>query len=297
MGEAPSVGSGGIAAVKLMSFIRNGKASYGICENSHVRDIGQPLREQFPDLKSLLAGGLLETARSAAEVADVLKLGELEFLPPIPNPGKILCIGLNYEDHRVETGRSKTEHPTIFTRFADTQVGHLQPAWVPTASAEADYEGELAVIIGRAGRRIAASQALTHVAGYSCYDDISIRDWQRHTSQYIPGKNFPRTGGFGPWIVTADEIADPGNLDVTTRLNGSVVQHASTAQMIFPVPELIAYISSFTPLSSGDVIITGTPGGVGFKRQPPLFLRAGDTVEVEISNVGMLRNPLIAEPA
>lgn len=282
--------------MKLASFVRNGKASYGICEGERIRDIGRALGEQFPDLRSLLAGGGLQAARTAAEMADALNARDVQFLPPIPNPAKILCIGLNYEDHRLETGRSKTQHPTIFTRFADTQVGHLQAAWIPSASSEVDYEGELVVVIGRPGRRISEAQALAHAAGYSCYNDVSMRDWQRHTSQFTPGKNFPRAGAFGPWIVTADEIADPGGLELTTRLNGKTVQHSNTSQMIFPIPQLIAYISSFTPLAPGDVIVTGTPAGVGFKREPPLFLKPGDVVEVEIANVGILRNSFIAEP-
>jgi 2-keto-4-pentenoate hydratase/2-oxohepta-3-ene-1,7-dioic acid hydratase in catechol pathway len=160
-----------------------------------------------------------------------------------------------------------------------------------------DFEGELAVVIGRGGRRIPRERALGHVAGYSCYNDISIRDWQRHTSQFTPGKNFPRTGGFGPWIVTADGIPDPQSLDLTTRLNGQVMQHASTAQMIFAVAEIIEYLSAFTVLSPGDVIASGTPGGVGARRDPQVFMKAGDVVEVEISAIATLRNTMTPEPS
>ena len=163
-------------------------------------------------------------------------------------------------------------------------------------STEVDYEGELAVVIGRSGRRIRRDRALAHVAGYSCYNDISIRDWQRHTSQFTPGKNFVRTGAFGPWVVTADEIPDPQTLDLTTRLNGQVMQHANTAQMIFTVAEIIEYLSAFTVLTAGDVIVSGTPGGVGSKRDPQVFMKAGDLVEVEISGIATLRNPLAPEP-
>jgi 2-keto-4-pentenoate hydratase/2-oxohepta-3-ene-1,7-dioic acid hydratase in catechol pathway len=216
-------------------------------------------------------------------------------LPPIPNPGKIFCIGHNYEEHRQETGRPKTLHPSVFTRFADSQIANGAAAWIPAESTEIDYEGELAVVIGQGGRRIQATDAMTCVAGYSCYNDISVRDWQRHTTQFTPGKNFPHTGAFGPWLVTTEEISDPENLQLTTRLNGQVVQQATTAQLIFSIAELIEYCSTFTSLSPGDVIVTGTPGGVGFKREPQLFMREGDVVEVEIEKVGLLRNSLEAE--
>ena len=221
----------------------------------------------------------------------------MELLPPVPNPAKIFCIGHNYEEHRVETGRPKTTYPAVFVRFAESQVAHQQAAWIPSVSTEVDYEGEMAVVIGRSGRRIPRDQALAHVAGYSCYNDISIRDWQRHTSQFTPGKNFLRTGAFGPWIVTADEIADPQSLDLTTRLNGQVMQSANTAQMIFTVAEIIEYLSAFTLLVPGDVIVSGTPGGVGAKRDPQVFMKAGDLIEVEIGAVGTLRNRLVPEPA
>ena len=235
-------------------------------------------------------------ARAASGTAPRVALDSVELLPPVPDAGKIFCIGHNYEEHRVETGRPKTSSPAVFPRFADTLVGHGNQAWIPAESTEIDYEGELAVVIGRAGRRIARAEALSHVAGYSCFNDISVRDWQRQTSQFTPGKNFPRTGGFGPWLVTADEISDPQELSLETRLNGQVVQHANTDQMIFRVAELIEYLSTFTLLSPGDVIVSGTPGGVGAKRTPPLFMKAGDSVEVETGRVGTLRLGLAAEP-
>jgi 2-keto-4-pentenoate hydratase/2-oxohepta-3-ene-1,7-dioic acid hydratase in catechol pathway len=181
-------------------------------------------------------------------------------------------------------------------RFADTQVGDGSPIVRPAISARLDFEGELAVVIGRPGKSIAREDALAHVAGYACYNDATIRDWQHHTHQFTPGKNFPNTAAFGPWLVTADEIPDPSQLQLTTRLNGHTVQSASTADMIFSVADIIAYVSAFTPLSAGDVIATGTPGGVGVKRTPPLFMQPGDTVEVEISHLGTLRNPVVAEP-
>lgn len=283
--------------MKFVSFRRNGASSYGVAAEGRVRDIGRVLGAQYPDLKSLLSADWKTLATEAAREAETLDLGGLELLPPIPNPSKIFCIGHNYEEHRVETGRPKTASPAVFTRFADTQVGHGGAAWVPASSVEIDFEGEMAVVIGREGRRIARADALSYVAGYSCYNDISVRDWQRHTSQFTPGKNFPHTGGFGPWLVTTDEIPNPQELDLTTRLNGRVVQHASTNQMIFPVDEIIEYLSAFTRLYPGDVIASGTPGGVGVRRTPQLFMKAGDVVEVEISSIGLLRLDLADEPA
>jgi 2-keto-4-pentenoate hydratase/2-oxohepta-3-ene-1,7-dioic acid hydratase in catechol pathway len=282
--------------LKLVSFLKNGTASYGVVRDRKIADVGSVLRERFPDLRSLLAKGSLDAARQAIGAAPEVDFAECELLPVIPNPEKIFCIGHNYEEHRQETGRAKTAHPAVFLRFADSQTGHLQPVWIPKVSTDIDYEGEMAVVIGRPGRYISAEVALKHVAGYSCYNDVSVRDWQRHSTQFTSGKNFPKTAPFGPWLVTTDELLDASQLGLTTRLNGKVVQQATTAQMIFSVAELVAYCSSFTPLQAGDVIASGTPGGVGFKREPPLYMRAGDVVEVEIENIGVLKNVLAPEP-
>jgi len=283
--------------MKLVSFRVDGRSGYGVLDGTAIADAGAVLGPDFPDLKSTFGqDDSLARLRAAAARAGRIALDDVELLPPVSNPAKIFCIGHNYEEHRVETGRPKTTYPAVFVRFAESQVAHQQAAWVPSVSSEVDYEGELAVVIGRGGRRIPRAEALAHVAGYSCYNDISIRDWQRHTSQFTPGKNFVRTGAFGPWIVTADEIPDPQTLDLTTRLNGQVMQHANTAQMIFSVAEIIEYLSAFTVLASGDVIVSGTPGGVGSKRDPQVFMKAGDLVEVEISGVATLRNPLAPEP-
>ena len=283
--------------MKLVSFRADGRAGYGIVQGTAIADVSSVLAADFPDLKSLLGqADSLSRLREAAGTGRTRALDAVELLPPVPNPAKIFCIGHNYEEHRVETGRPKTTYPAVFVRFAESQVAHQQAAWIPSVSSEVDYEGELAVVIGRGGRRIRRDQALAHVAGYSCYNDISIRDWQRHTSQFTPGKNFQRTGAFGPWIVTADEITDPQSLDLTTRLNGAVMQHATTAQMIFTVAEIIEYLSAFTMLAPGVVIVSGTPGGVGAKRDPQVFMKAGDLVEVEIGSIATLRNPLAAEP-
>jgi 2-keto-4-pentenoate hydratase/2-oxohepta-3-ene-1,7-dioic acid hydratase in catechol pathway len=274
--------------VRLISFLKNRTPGYGVVDEGRVFDVSSLLRDRYPDLKSILAADAVNEIRRTFSSCPIASIDQTEFLPPIPNPSKIFCIGHNYEEHRIETERPKTAFPSVFFRFADTQVGHLQAALIPRVSAEIDYEGELAVIIGKAGRYIPREEALSHVAGYSCYNDISVRDWQRHTTQFGPGKNFPSTGGFGPWLVTADEIPDPQDLDLMTKLNGNIVQHASTEQMIFTVADLIQYCSSFTPLAAGDVIASGTPGGVGMKRVPPLYMKAGDNVDVTIALIGTL---------
>lgn len=277
--------------MRLASFSHGGRASYGIVNGDRLVDLGKLIGAQYPDLKALLTAGpaLLDKVRSQAPTIPV---SEVKFLPVIPNPDKIFCAGLNYRSHVEETGRTESEKPVIFLRLAASQVGHGQPMICPTASTQFDYEGELAVVIGKRGRRIPRDKALDYIAGYSCYNDGSLRDWQRHTSQWTPGKNFPGTGAFGPWLVTADEIPDPTKLSLATRLNGRTVQSATVDLLIFSIPELIEYVSAWSELAPGDVIATGTPGGVGFKRTPPLLMKAGDTVEVEISTIGTLSNPI-----
>ncbi len=261
-----------------------------------VVDIGARLGSRYPDIKAVLAAdALLELYSLMESVTADYEADHIEFLPVIMNPAKILCIGLNYESHRMETGRDRTTRPVVFTRFADTQVGHRQPVILPRVSDQLDYEGELAVVIGRGGRAIEKDAAMDHVAGYSCYNDASVRDWQSHTSQFTAGKNFPQTGGFGPCLVTADEIDDVHNLAIRTRLNGEIMQDSNTRRLIFSIPEIIEYISAFTPLSAGDVIATGTPGGVGFKRNPQVFLKPGDEIVIDIEKVGLLANPVVAE--
>ena len=222
-------------------------------------------------------------------------LSGIRFAPLIPRPGALWCVGLNYEDHRLETGRAKADYPTLFTRFPASLLGHGEALVRPSVSHQLDYEAELAVVIGRSGRHISETDALDHVAGYSCFNDASVRDYQGHSSQFGPGKNFWRTGGFGPFLVTPDEVPDPQDLPIGTRLNGAVVQRSHTSQMTYPVRELIAYLSRIHPLHPGDVIATGTPSGVGVARDPQLFMKPGDTVEVEIGGVGALRNGVVDE--
>lgn len=278
--------------MRIVSFLYEGRAGYGLILGEEVAfDPGAA----WPDLRSVLEADALAGLASLATSGKRVPLSAVTLLPVIPNPGKILCVGLNYETHRRETGRAVVENPTIFTRFADSQAAHGQPLLRPKVSTDFDFEGELAVVIGKGGRYIPREQAMQHVAGYSCYNDGSVRDFQRHTIQFTPGKNFPQTGGFGPWLVTADEVPDLNALHLTTRVNGAVVQEAGLDHMIFDVPQIIAYCSSFTPLSPGDVIASGTPGGVGAKRNPPLWLKPGDTVDVEITGIGLLRNGVIDE--
>jgi 2-keto-4-pentenoate hydratase/2-oxohepta-3-ene-1,7-dioic acid hydratase in catechol pathway len=281
--------------MKLASFRIGGTATWGLVEGDAVADLGALLGGRLPDLKSAIAAGALADLPREAAAAPRHALDGIEWLPVIPNPDKILCVGLNYEMHRKETGRSEVGHPTIFARYANSQIGHAADIIRPRASTSLDFEGELAVIIGRPGRHIAPGEAFAHVAGYSCYNDGSVRDWQYHTHQFTPGKNFPGTGAFGPWMVTPDELGALDALRLQTRVNGEVVQDAQLGQMIFDIPRQIEYCSGFTRLEAGDVIATGTPGGVGAKRIPPLWLKPGDRVEVEIDRVGLLRNGVADE--
>jgi len=276
--------------MRVVSFERNGKPSYGLLKDEAVVDVGSRLASRYRDLRAVLAAGALPELEKVQKEAPSFKTNEVKFLPVIPNPEKILCVGLNYVSHRTETKRPETEHPSIFTRFADTQVGHLAPVLRPSFSTRFDYEGELALIIGRGGRHIAEQDVNAHIAGYSCYNDVSVRDWQRHTAQWTPGKNFPNTGAFGPALVTPDEIPDLGACKLTTRLNGQVMQQAPISDLIFTIPVIVSYVSKFTALNPGDVIATGTPGGVGDRREPPVYMKDGDVVEVDIDRIGLLRN-------
>lgn len=277
--------------MKLISFIRSvdQRPSFGLVLDEGVVDIGQGrcgLKQALQDPRRL---------KSLKPQRVDWPLQGLKLLPVVPDPEKILCIGLNYGAHIRETGSPAPAHPLVFTRWASTQVAHGEPMLRPRVSTRFDFEGELAVIIGRRGRYVSRADAPSLVAGYACYNDGSIRDFQRHSTQYIAGKNFPGTGAFGPWLTTADEIGDIRNQTLTTRINGERMQHARLDDLIFDVPALIEYCSTFTELVPGDVIVTGTPGGVGAARKPPLWLKPGDEVEVEISGVGLLRNPVVQE--
>jgi 2-keto-4-pentenoate hydratase/2-oxohepta-3-ene-1,7-dioic acid hydratase in catechol pathway len=281
--------------MKLVSFAASGHNSYGAVVGGGIVDLGRRLGDKYPTLRAAIAGAVL------ADFGDAVKTGSSDFtlaevtlLPPIPNPAKIICAGRNYRAHAAEAGGPPPEHPQVFLRLTNTLVADGQPMICPRISDEFDYEGELALIIGRRGRHISKSNALSHVFGYTLFNDGSIRDIQFKHS-IAAGKNFYATGGFGPWIVTADEIPDPTRLRLETRLNGQRVQHTGIDDLIFDIPTLISYCSQWTPLLPGDVISTGTPEGVGFARKPPLWMKPGDVVEVEIAEIGVLRNPIAGE--
>jgi len=282
--------------MRFLSFSVDGMPSYGVVTSKGVHDLGLRYGTVFPDLRSFLeaqATGLMARLKMPGETD--YKLSEIEHDPVIGNPGKIICVGANYVAHREEMGRPEIGHPTLFTRFADTLIGHRAGMVKPNVSDRFDYEGELAVIIGQHCRNVPETDAMSVIAGVSCFNDGSIRDWQRHSSQFTAGKNFPGTGALGPEMVTLDELGDLGPLKLETKLNGQVVQSTTLDMMIFGIAASIAYISAFTPLAPGDIIATGTPGGVGDKRNPPLFMKVGDTVEVVIDKVGHLINPVVAE--
>ncbi len=237
--------------MKLISFLNAGQASYGIVNGDDVLDLQPILGAQAPDLRALIEQNLFAAAAEAASKHKPgLKFSQLTLLPVIPNPDKIICVGLNYGEHVRETGREITESPALFLRVPASQVAHGQDIVRPPESTRLDYEGEIAIVIGKGGRRISEADAWSHIAGYSCYNDGSIRDWQVSTTQWTAGKNFWRTGGFGPWLVTADEIKPDQNMTLVTRLNGVELQRATTDMMIHSIPRQIAYISTFTPLQA-----------------------------------------------
>jgi 2-keto-4-pentenoate hydratase/2-oxohepta-3-ene-1,7-dioic acid hydratase in catechol pathway len=283
--------------MRLASFLSPAGAGFGLVEGDRVFDLAARLG--CPDLRTALARGALQgvAAELSAALADY-RADEIRYLPVIPNPSKIVCAGLNYLAHRLEGNhRPEAAAPPLFLRVAESQVGHGEPMIRPVASEQFDFEAEVAVIIGKGGRRIPESEAYAHVAGLSCYNDGSVRDWQLATPQWTPGKNFPATGAFGPWMVTPDELPPDSVLTLSLRLNGVEMQRTTTDLMMFTIPQLISHISAFTPLSPGDVVVTGTPGGVGLRRDPPVWMRPGDLVEVELEGVGILRNSIVAEEA
>ena len=285
--------------MKLISYRKDGASGVGVMVDDEQFIA---LADAAPALPGTLRGILELGGDGLAEVRNAIEgrnaggtLADVELLPVIPDPHAVWCVGINYASHREETGRDPTSQPVMFLRLAASQVGHRQAIVRPKASSHLDFEGELAVIIGRVDgkpcRHVPRSEALEHVAGYSCYNDGSVRDWQRHTSQFGPGKNFAATGGFGPWLVTADEVPDPQALKLVTRVSGEELQSSSTDLMLFRIDYLIEYLSTLYELRPGDVISTGTPSGVGWKRDPQRFLVPGDVVEVEIERIGTLVNP------
>jgi 2-keto-4-pentenoate hydratase/2-oxohepta-3-ene-1,7-dioic acid hydratase in catechol pathway len=283
--------------VAFISFAAEGRKSYGISrEDGGVFDLGGRIGSVLPDLKSfLVARGLGIMDCMPEPITTDYAAGEFTYCPVISNPAKVLCVGLNYVEHRKETGRGETKHPSIFTRFSDTLIGHGAPILLPVNSTSLDYEGELAVVIGTPCFRALEEEALRYVAGYTVFNDGTVRDWQHHTHQFIPGKNFPNTGGFGPALILPEQAGPLEDKAIETRLNGVVMQSAKLGDMIFSVPRIIAYISGFTRLMPGDVIATGTPGGVGFKRDPQLFMKHGDRVDVTVEGIGTLSNSVESE--
>ncbi|WP_298400211.1 fumarylacetoacetate hydrolase family protein [Sphingobium sp.] len=275
--------------MRYVSFRRpDGNPSFGRVDGDTIVELAT---EATSSLKAALADGSLSTLADGPTYA----AADVVALPVIPDPAKILCVGLNYAEHVKETGREQKEHPAIFVRYADSLIAHGQPMVKPAVTTRFDYEGELAVVIGKPCHKVVAADAWSYIAGYAPFNDGTARDWQRHNIQFTPGKTFPGTGGFGPALVTPDEIADLSALRVQTRLNGELVQDQAIGDMIWDIPTVIEYVSAFTPLAPGDVIATGTPGGVGDKRTPPLYMHAGDTVEISIGAIGTLTNRIIDE--
>lgn len=285
--------------MKLLSYAHAGREAWGAVVGDGVVDLAAATG--LSSLGDFIASG--DYARRDAIVAgrrpDVA-IADITYLPVITRPEKIVCAVRNYMDHHQEVlaaglHRELSEFPPIFLRVWRSQVGHLQPVVRPRVSESLDWEGELAVVIGKPGRDIAEADAWDHVAGYSIYNDVSVREWQFHAKQIASGKNFEGTGPFGPWMVTADEIAPGRQLKLETRLNGETVQSSHTGHLIFSIPRLISYSSTIFTLVPGDVIVTGTPAGVGWSRKPPRFMKPGDTIEVEIEGIGVLRNPVVAQ--
>lgn len=281
--------------MRLISFEYQGKPGYGLVRDGGIVDAGRRLGDRFPDLKAVLEADALSRLRALEDEMPDLDPAEVTQLPVIPNASKILCVGINYLSHIKETGREIPKYPVLFTRFADSFVGHEQPIVRPRVSTDLDYEGELAVVIGKPGRHIGRDEALEHVAGYACCNEGSVRDYQYHTIQFTAGKNFHHSGSLGPWLLTADEQPDPARFHLQTRINGQVLQDAPVSDLCFDIPSLIEYCSIWTPLGAGDIIVTGTPGGVGRVRKPPIWMKPGDSVEVDIRGLGTLRNPIVDE--
>jgi 2-keto-4-pentenoate hydratase/2-oxohepta-3-ene-1,7-dioic acid hydratase in catechol pathway len=283
--------------MRFVTFVRRGAAGFGVLvDDETVADLTEAL-PGVGSLRELLAQDRVVESSDLVGSVDRLALADLQLLPVIPDPSKVICVGINYVAHAAEAGRTVGEHPVIFQRYADTLVGHDQALVRPTVSEQFDFEGEIAVVIGKAGEHIAPEDALDHVAGYTLFNDASVRDWQFHTHQYGMGKNFRSSGALGPFLLTADEVPDPSALGLQTFVNGEKMQEGSLDQLAFDIPTIISYVSQALAWRPGDIIATGTPSGIGFKRNPPVFLRAGDVVEVQAPRLGTLSNPVVDEVA
>jgi len=290
--------------MRLISYRQNGRERLGARHNGAIVDLNAADAALPADIVAFLAAGddALDAAREALASAagrDDVTVDEsaIELLPVVPRPPKIICVARNYAEHAAEANLQVLEVPNLFIRFPRSLVAHGAPVLVPTVSEQVDWEAELAVVIGKPGKHVAPEQAYDHVAGYTLFNDVSIRDWQirKPPIQFGAGKNFDGSGPLGPELVTRDEVPDPHALQIACKVNGEVVQSSSTASMIFDIPTLIEHISQFTTLEPGDVIATGTPSGVGHFREPPRYLRPGDRVSVEIEGLGVLENPVEAE--
>lgn len=285
--------------MKFVTYKVDAHRSFGLTDGDSIVDLAT--RMSLPSVKALIAADRLGEATEFAGGKPDHKLVDVTLLPCIPDASHFYCIGVNYSDHLAEVqkagvGRTAAARPPVFLRYPETYVGHGQDLIMPGVSTSFDYEIELTIVVGKGGRYIEKEAALAHVAGYTIFNDGSIRDWQFHTQQVGPGKNFYATGALGPWFVTADEVGDAGNLDLELNINGQTLQKGNTHDMIFNVADIVSYISAFMPLSPGDLIATGTPAGVGFSRKPPIFLKAGDVCELTIERIGTLRNKVVAEP-
>ena len=288
-----SVYNNNVNIMNFISFLNNNEERFGIVFNNKVTDLTGKINN-IKSLKELIQFNCLEEGRSYAKnnPGDI-DINSIKLLPVIPNPSKIICVGLNYHEHVKETEKTIADNPVTFQRFNDSQVAHMENMIIPKASDNLDFEGEMALIMKDSESHLSEDDALKYIAGYSCYNDGSVRDWQRHTkSTFGMGKNFKKTGSFGPHMVLAQDIDDYKQLTIKTYLNGEVMQSASLSQLIFDLPFLISYVSKALPWRAGDVLVTGTPGGVGFKRNPPIYLKEGDKVDITISEIGTLSNTL-----
>ena len=288
-----SVYNNNMNIMNFISFLNNNEERFGIVFNNKVTDLTGQINN-IKSLKELIQFNCLEEGRSyAKDNPGDIDINSIKLLPVIPNPSKIICVGLNYHEHVKETEKTISDNPVTFQRFNDSQVAHMENMIIPKASDNLDFEGEMALIMKDSESHLSEDDALKYIAGYSCYNDGSVRDWQRHTkSTFGMGKNFKKTGSFGPHMVLAQDIDDYKQLTIKTYLNGEVMQSASLSQLIFDLPFLISYVSKALPWRAGDVLVTGTPGGVGFKRNPPIYLKEGDKVDITISEIGTLSNTL-----
>jgi 2-keto-4-pentenoate hydratase/2-oxohepta-3-ene-1,7-dioic acid hydratase in catechol pathway len=281
--------------MKLASYIHAGRESFGLALEGGLFDLKERLGGA--DILSALAGEARERTHGLArEARPEIAFEAVRFLQPLPRPGKIVCVGINYASRPGEHEVGRPKYPSLFMRTSLAQSAHGEALMRPPESEQFDYEGEIAIVIGKRGRRISKADGMSYIAGYSCFNEGSVRDWMKHGVYNVTaGKNFERSGAFGPWIATPDEVRDPRNMRITTRVNGEVRQDDTTANMIFPFDELIAYISTYTSIDAGDVIVTGTPTGAGVRFDPPKWLKAGDVVEIEVEGVGVLRNQVADE--